>query len=290
MNKYVSILALGSLLCGALNGETHDARGLVVGVSATHRTVIISCEAIPGYMAPMEMSFKVMDAKALTALTPGSTVRFTIVQRHHGLYADHLAATLAANLEQEPMQAGGLTALNGALSPSSAARLVQPKQSVPDFVLTDQTGAEVHLSQFRGKVVALTFGYSRCPNPEYCYRLSNNLALVEKRFSERAGRDLILLTIAIDPEHDRGEVLKAYAAEWHADPARWHFLTGTVPEIKQVAAMFGMNFWRDEGLLTHSLHTVVIDREGKLAANLEGNHYTAQQLGDLVKAVIDRPS
>jgi protein SCO1/2 len=48
-----------------------------------------------------------------------------------------------------------------------------------------------------------------------------------------------------------------------------------------------MNFWREEGLLTHALHTVVIDRQGRLVANLEGNRFTAQQLGDLVESVMD---
>jgi protein SCO1 len=50
-----------------------------------------------------------------------------------------------------------------------------------------------------------------------------------------------------------------------------------------------MNFWSDEGLLTHTLHTVVIDRQGRLASNIEGNQFTAQQLGDLVQTVMDRP-
>lgn len=49
-----------------------------------------------------------------------------------------------------------------------------------------------------------------------------------------------------------------------------------------------MNFWPDEGLLTHSLHTVAIDCEGKLAANLEGNHFSAGQLGDLVEATMKK--
>jgi protein SCO1/2 len=39
--------------------------------------------------------------------------------------------------------------------------------------------------------------------------------------------------------------------------------------------------------MTHSLHTVIVDRQGKLAANLEGNQFTAQQLGDLVETVMN---
>lgn len=98
----------------------------------------------------------------------------------------------------------------------------------------------------------------------------------------------MLFTIAIDPEHDNGETLSQYAAVWHADPANWHFLSGPLPQIESVAGMFGMNFWRSDGLLPHSRHTIIIDRSGNLAANLEGNRFTVQQLGDLVQTVMDR--
>jgi protein SCO1/2 len=54
--------------------------------------------------------------------------------------------------------------------------------------------------------------------------------------------------------------------------------------------MFGMNFWSSDGLLTHPLHTVIIDRKGRLAANIEGNQFTPDQLGDLVETVMNRPT
>ena len=56
--------------------------------------------------------------------------------------------------------------------------------------------------------------------------------------------------------------------------------------LKTVCRRFGVNFWPDEGALTHSLHTIIIDRHGKLAANFEGNEFTAEQLGDFVEAVL----
>jgi len=290
MRKHAVLLAFAAFIgtTGAWGAQQHPARGIVIQVGKAHRSLVVSCDAIPGYMDPMEMSFAVRDSSMLAAIKPGTTIRFTIVERDHVLYADNLQATTAANLESEPMEAGGLTTLQAALNPSSAALVVAQGQSVPDFELTDQEGKAIQLSSFLGKVVVLTFGYSRCPNPEYCFRLSNNLAHVERRFSLRAGRELVLLTIAIDPEHDQGAVLAQYAAVWKADPAVWHFLTGPLPQVRQVAGMFGMNFWREEGLLTHPLHTVIIDRRGKLAANLEGNQFTAQQLGDLVQSVMNR--
>jgi protein SCO1/2 len=212
-----------------------------------------------------------------------------MVERANVLYAENIRAGTAANFEPEPVEAGELSALHRAMDPATVAKIVTVGQQVPDFALTDQARAQVRLSQLEGKVVALTFGYSRCPNPNYCLRLSNNLSTVEKRFHDRAGRDLVLLTIMIDPEHDQGATLVQYAGVFKANTEDWHFLTGPLPEIRQVAGMFGMNFWSDEGLLTHTLHTVVIDRQGRLASNIEGNQFTAKQLGDLVETVMDRP-
>jgi protein SCO1/2 len=292
MRKSPTLLVIAVLLgtmqfCSA---EEHKARGMVLSVDKTHRSLAISCEAIPGYMDAMEMSFAVRDPSALAALKVGTTIDFQIVEMGRAVYADQIQISNAASHEPEPMEAGALTVLNQALKPSVAAQVVAEGEFVPDFALTDQVGQRIHLSQFRGKVVALTFGYSRCPNPQYCFRMSNNLAHVERRLRASHNEDLVLMTIMIDPDHDRGKTLSQYAETWQADARVWHFLTGPLDQIHHIAATFGMNFWSSEGLLTHSLHTVIIDRKGRLAANIEGNQFTADQLSDLVETVMKRTS
>jgi protein SCO1/2 len=283
--KLITLLLVGALsICAA---ENHDAKGIVLRSDSTHHSLFVSCEEIPGYMNAMEMEFTVREVKVLDTLKPGAAIKFTMVARGNKLYAEDIREGTTANFESEPMAAGQLTALNSVLD--NANKVLAIGQRVPDFALTDQTGRTIHLAEFEGKVVAITFGYSRCPNPTYCFRLSNNLAKIEKRFHTQAGGNLILMTIMIDPEHDQGATLADYANVWKADPASWHFLTGPLPEIKQVAGMFGVNFWSVVGLLTHTLHTVVVDRRGQLAVNLEGNQFTAQELGDLVRTVMDRP-
>lgn len=268
--------------------EKHPAKGIVLQVDTKEHAMLVSCDAIPGYMDAMEMSLTVHDARVLTAIVPGSTIKFNMVEQGTVIYAEdvELAST---NFETEPMVAGRLAMLRGAINPAATTKIIQLGQRVPDFTLTDQAEKRVELSQFTGKIVALTFAYSRCPNPNYCFRLSNNLWRLSKRFHDRTGRDLVLLTIVINPEHDQGAALVQYADIWKADPKTWHFLTGPMPEVQKIAEYFGMNFWNDEALLTHSFHTVVIDRKGLLAANLEGNQFTAEQLGDLVQTVIDQP-
>jgi protein SCO1/2 len=101
-------------------------------------------------------------------------------------------------------------------------------------------------------------------------------------------KDLVLLSITFDPDHDQPETLADYARTWTKDATGWHFLTGPSTDVKNLCREFGVNSWQDEGFLTHGLHTVIVDRQGRIAANLEGNEYTAKQLGDLTEAVMAR--
>jgi len=113
--------------------------------------------------------------------------------------------------------------------------------------------------------------------------------VLQKHFAdELARRELALVTITFDPERDTPEVLAKYASQWKADPATWRFLTGSVADVRRVCALFGVESFPDEGLMNHSLRTVLIDRGGRLVANVEGNQYTPEQLGDLILETLTR--
>lgn len=267
--------------------EQHAVTGMVLKVDRPNQTMIVSCESIPGYMEAMTMPFPVRDAKALDTLQPGATVEFTWIVDKDSSYADNVHVRPYDNLELDPSQARRLKLLERMVAPTApGAGAVAIGQPVPDFALTDQNRQRVALSQFSGKVVAVTFIYSRCPFPNYCFRLSNNFGQLQKRFKKQMGKDLVLLSVVIDPANDGPEALTKYAHIWKVDSEGWHFLTGPLPEIQQVARKFDMNFYPDEALFVHSFHTAVIDRQAKLAANIEGNTFTAQQLGDLVDTLI----
>lgn len=250
--------------------------------------MVVSCEDIPGYMDAMVMSFAVHESKELDGLEPGKRVDFTLVVHKDSAHAESVRVHDFESLEQEPQAARRLRLVENLATPDAPATLLSVGQPVPNFTLTDQNRQQVSLSQFAGAVVAINFIYTRCPLPNYCFRLSNNFGLLQKRFRSRFGRDLLLLTITFDPQHDQPEVLANYARTWNADRRGWRFLTGTLEDIQRISGMFGVTYWPDESLLTHSLQTVIIDRQGRLAASLEGNQFSAQQLGDLVKTVMDR--
>ncbi len=278
---------LGSAALCAIS-KSYEVTALVLSVDRTHRTFTASCSSIPGYMPPMIMPFSVRDPRLLDTLQPSAIVDFTLIVESNDSYADHIRAHVSKNFEQEALRARRLELLDQLDSDSPPVHVVQLGEPVSDFVLTDQLGQRVALSQFHGKVVAMSFFYTSCLLPNYCFRLSNNLGQVQKRFASRIGSDLVLLSITFDPVHDQPAVLAKYARIWKADPQSWHFLTGPLDQVRNVCRRFGVNVWPDGESITHSLHTAVIDRQGKLAANFEGNEFTAQQLGDFVETELRR--
>jgi protein SCO1/2 len=264
----------------------YPVTGLILNIDKPHRTFTASCSEIPGYMKAMVMPIPVREVKALTGLKPSMFVDFTLVVEKGRSWAENVRVHEYENLAQEPLLVRRLQLLARLDKTNPQPQPLTIGDPVSDFTLTDQTGRRVSLSRFKGKVVAVTFIYTSCPLPDYCFRLSNNFARLQKRFAGQMGRDLVLLSVSFDPEHDQPEVLAKYAGSWKADPDSWHFLTGTPAEVKAVCRMFGLNFWPDEGTLAHSLHTLVIDRDGKLAANFEGNQFSAEQLGDFVATTL----
>jgi protein SCO1/2 len=111
-------------------------------------------------------------------------------------------------------------------------------RAAPDFALTSQDGAEVTLGAFRGKVVAVTFIYTSCP--DVCPLLSDKLARVQDELGADFGARIAFLSITVDPERDTPAVLKEYAEAFDADVAGWSFLTGEPATVLDVARSYGV--------------------------------------------------
>jgi protein SCO1/2 len=267
--------------------KRYTVRGMVMRVDPATRTFVVSHEAIEGLMSAMIMPFEVRQSGELSLVAPGALVEFTLVIGAQAGYATDIHVRAYQTAEQDP-----LTARRLALLKKAAGRAVPPLatgQAVPDFTLTDQSGQPVRFSTIAaGKVVALNFVYTRCALPQFCLRASNVFSVLQRRFARQFGRDLVLLTVTFDPERDTPEVLATYAARFDADPKMWRFLTGKTADVRRVCGLFGVESYLDEGLVNHSLHTAVVDRRGRLVANVEGNQYTPEQLGDLILETLMR--
>jgi protein SCO1/2 len=270
----------------SLVAQDYPVTGMVLRVDRSRNTFTASIQAIPGFMSAMTMPFEVRQKKDLDGLAPGATVEFVLVVNRSSSHAERIRIVRYQSTEQDPSAASRLKLLTR-VAGAAPHKVLTIGDVVPDFRLTNQEGKPIALSDLRGKVVAVNFIYTSCPLPNFCLRIANNFGVLQKRFKARLGRDLILLTVTFDPVHDTPEVLAKYASRWSADPATWHFLTGGVSDVQRVCRLFGVDFFPDEGLMYHSLHTAIIDRQGTVVANIEGNQFTADQLGDLTEAVLN---
>lgn len=264
------LLAIVAALATTRCAHHYNADGMVMSIDAPRRTIVISHRDIAGYMPAMVMPFRVRHPSELSSLKPGSRVRFQLAVKKRSATISHVAASSSSN--------------SNSPAPLLATKL-SIGQSVPDFQLTDQQNLPVRFSSFRSKVVAINFIYTRCPLPDVCPRLCANFARLQKRF---AGRDLVLLSISIDPQYDTPEVLAHYGKIWRADLADWHLLTGDSRAIQEIAAHFGMVYWPEEGAMTHNSQTAIVARGGRLAALVDGSAYAVSQLGDLIEEQLAR--
>jgi protein SCO1/2 len=262
-------------------------KGMVLRADPANRTFVVSHETIVGLMDSMIMPFDVRETKDLAGVVPGAIVEFTLVVGEKSAYATRITIQRYQSIEQDPRTARRLAVMKKMAG--LAEKPLEVGARVPDFTLTDHTSQPVRLSALAGKVLVVNFIYTRCALPQFCLRVSNNFGVLQKRFAKQLGKDVVLLTITFDPQRDTPEVLAAYAAQWNPAPKTWHFLTGPVADVRKVCALFGVDYFPDEGLMNHSLRTAVIDRSGALVASIEGNTYSPEQLGDLVFTLVGGP-
>jgi protein SCO1/2 len=281
------VLALLTAATGHAADGTYAVKGMVLAIDPAARTFLVSHERIAGLMEAMAMPFEVRDAKELQGLVPGAIVEFALLIGDNAGYATQIKVRRYESVEQDPITARRLALLKR-IATGTASKPLAAGSRVPDFTLTDQTGRPLSFSALAGKVVALNFIYTRCALPQFCLRVTNHFGVLQKRFQHELGRDLVLVTVTFDPERDTPAVLAKYAGQWKADPNTWRFLTGEVAAVRRVCALFGVEAFPDEGLMNHSLRTVIVDRKATVVASIEGNQYTAEQLGDLVQTTLKR--
>ena len=284
--KFVVLISLALTCTLSVSAATrYAATGMVLKVDLQQKTILLSCESVPGYIPAGMAEFSVKEDSLLARLAPGQLLDFAILDEGKVRYAEGITIHEFNNLEQQSLAARRLEMVEELEASATEPKALRVGERVPSAILTDQNRRRIDVAGFPGKVLVLNFFYTHCTLPEYCFRLSNNLGNVQKRFQKKMGHDLILLSLSFDPIHDQPEALANYARTWHAD-RNWHFLTGPPPVVKNLCALFAVNSWLDEAELLHSLHSVVVDRKGRLAANIEGNQFTSQQLGDLIEVIL----
>jgi protein SCO1/2 len=263
------------------NETRYPIKGVVVAVNQQERTATIKHEDIPGYMQGMTMDFKIKSTADLQIMKPGDQITGTLV-------VDDISSWIEVTAVTE----GGAALTPTTIVPGEP----KPDDEIPDFTLMNQDGKAIHLSQYKGKALALTFVYTRCPQPDQCTLMSYNFAAVDLELRKQPDvyAKTHLLTVSFDPGYDTPKVMRSYGASHtgrYGDEKfeHWEFTTGSADEVKRIAEFFGLRYFKDsstgEEQVMHSLRTAVIDPAGKLVKLYRGNEWKPSDLADDLKSL-----
>lgn len=233
--------------------------------------VTVDTQAIPGYMGAMTMPYTLRQPNIAAELHPGDTITAVLTPTNDADYLDQIVVVAQAQPDYKP---------------AVTFNDLEPGEVVPDFAFRNQSDRMMHLSQFKGKVLLLTFIYTRCPLPNFCVRMSRNFANIDKALEKTPAlyAKTHLLSVSFDPQYDTPQVLRSYGGAYTGNYSKetfthWDFAAPTKKELPKVLQFFdvGATPEKDKSI-THSLSTVVIGPDGKLYKWYPGNDWTPEQV------------
>jgi protein SCO1/2 len=166
-----------------------------------------------------------------------------------------------------------------ASAPALKAGSFDPPRQAPDFALQGSNGRELKLSQYRGKVVVLGFGFTSCP--DVCPTTLGTLAQARRDLGGIAA-NVQVIYITVDPERDVPERMKKYLAAFDGSFVGG---SGTAQQLAAVRKDYGISAEKktfgDTYMYAHSSFTYLIDRSGKIRALMPYGHSPDDYVNDL---------
>jgi protein SCO1/2 len=260
--------------------EKFPIRGKIVSVDSAHGSVELDHEAVPGFMDAMVMTYKLKDPSVVSELHPGDRITATLLARKTpDGYTDAMLDQIVITAQARPDY-----------KPPVSYHVPSAGDTVPDFKLINQNGRRIHLGQFKGRVLLLTFIYTRCPLADYCPRMSHNFAEIDKALwaDPKLYAKTHLLSISFDPKNDTPAVLRSYGEAYTGQYTRdrfehWDFSAPPLGEIAALTEFFDVGVTPgDSGTLTHSLSTVLIGKDGRVRSWYPTNEW---QPADILSAM-----
>jgi len=253
----------------------YELKGKVVAIDKAGRTITVAHEDIKDYMPAMTMPFNVQDDWVFEIATPGNRIAANLIVDGTQSWLEEVVLT------EDTASVPGAPPVEGA-GP-------EPGAEVPDYRLVNQDGKAIRLHDYKGKVLLLTFIYTRCQDPNQCTLMSSNFAAIDQELQKQPElyQKTHLLSISFDPAYDTPKVLRSYGASYtgkYSDEnfAHWEFASGTADEVKGVAQYFGLRYFQDtpsgNEQVIHSLRTAVIGPDGKVIKVYRGNEWKPEEL------------
>jgi protein SCO1/2 len=268
--------------------KTFHIRGKVVATDPSTGQISLDGEAVPGFMEAMVMPYKLANPTILSELHPGDRITADLLadqigsdaaEGYRNVRLDHIVVIAQAKPDYKP---------------TTQFHVPQAGDVVPNFALLNQSDKLIHLDDFKGKVVLMTFIYTRCPVADFCPRMSRNFATVNQQLAAdpALSAKTHLISVSFDPTYDTPKVLRSYGGAYtglytQEKFQHWDFAAPPVSELPQVTQFFDVGVTPGESkTLTHSLSTVIIGKDGKVVVWYPGNEWEPSDALSVVKTAV----
>jgi protein SCO1/2 len=249
----------------------YQLRGQVMDKNVATNEITVDHEDIPGFMQAMTMPYKVKDSAVVQEVEAGDKIAAEIVVANNG-----------NDYWLEDVRITDESGRKTTKAPAPAQRLAAGER-VPNLPLINQDGKTIHLDDFEGKAVLLTFIYTRCPMPNFCPRLSSQFARIHDNLEKtpEAYAKTHLLTVSFDPKYDTAPVLRRYGLAYLDNDAsgfaQWDFASAGPSDLRKLADAFGLVYFEQGNQIAHSMDIVLISPEGTIV-KYWSNEWTAAEL------------
>jgi protein SCO1 len=268
------VLAFVLVGCSLTAEKRYPLQAEVISIEGQRGLIVVKHGEIPGLMPAMTMRYSVADPKQIENLQPGDKIT-----------AELVVSESKGRLEKIVLVSKG----DGKPSAGTAQHIPDKGNAVPDFALVNQDGKAIHLSDYRGRVLLVTFIYTRCPLPDFCPRMNENFREVQNDLQATNGAQAhaAFLCISFDPEHDTPAVLKHYASIYDKQAKAkhsfdWQFAVPAARDLPEIADFFGLVTQPANVQIVHSLSTTVIGPDGKVREWYDSNDWKPADVAQIM--------
>ena len=223
----------------------------------------------------MTMPYTVKDSEGFQKVQRGDVIHAAIVVPHQGKFWLEHVTVVGKGAVQPP--ADGPT-----------PQALKVGDMVPDIPMVNQDGKALNFAQFKGKIVLLTFIYTRCPFPDYCPLLSRQFAAIQTELAKdpNAYSKTHLISVTLDPAYDKPQVMREYGLAYlEHDPKgfeHWDFVSTTPTDLRKLANSFGLTYYEQGGTISHAMNTILLAADGTVADMWPDSDWRASEVLDVM--------
>ncbi len=274
---FIFIMCVSLLLSSCKDSPTtYTLTGRVISKQPATQQLIIDNDNIPGFMPAMTMPYDVKDPEGFGKVQPSDIIRADVIVTPGKKFW----------LERIIVTGKGAPRISG---DAGASQVLMIGEKVPDVPMINEDGKTIHIGQFKGEAVLLTFIYTRCPFPDFCPLLSSRFAAIQGELAKNVEeyKRTHLISISLDPDYDKPAVLREYGLKYIGhDPGgfqHWDFVSTTPADLQKLVASFGLSYSEQDSQISHSMNTILLAADGTVANMWPGNDWQTSEVLDVMR-------